>query len=251
MNPPSTFEHLCQYVGGSHLYELSTASSDIDKRGVFMHSDPLWRYGFYSSDNLTNVTSDQDVALHELRKFLELCTKSNTQTLECLFAPLSAFDLLDEDFQEMILKNRLKLINSEQLYKSLRGYLQNELRLAVGERTGKTGSKRKESLALHGFSPKNFSHLFRLTTSGTIFFETGEFPVSIKDHRPSAHALCLDVKTNPGNYNVDSLRNEVDLYTSEFEEAYSNSKVSYTPDLELVGRILKYFNERNVNSPTA
>ena len=244
---PTVFETLCQYVGGSHLYKLNGPNSDIDKRGVFMHDDPLWRYGFYSSENQTNVTTDDDVCLHELRQFLQLCTNSNTQTLECLFAPLEAFNVLDEDFHDLVLVNRLKLINSERLYKSLRGYLQNELRLATGERTGKLGGKRKNTIDEWGFSPKNFSHLFRLATCGKVFFETGEFPVSLKEVDPVAHGLCLDVKMNPQRHTMEDLVARVAVYEKRFEDTYAKTKVYYHPDFHLVRKILKHFNERNIH----
>lgn len=235
---------LCKYLGGSHLYGMNTPASDIDERGVFMmNTDPLYVYGFHRLDNQVNQTPEKDVVMHELTQFIKLATKSNTQTLECLFAPLGMFTFLDHDFELSVLDNRTRFLNTDQLFKSLDGYLLNEMRLALGERTGLLGSKRKNALDQYGFSPKNFSHLFRLTACGIHFFRTGVYPVRLADFDPAMHELCMEVKTNPGSFDKGDLQARALKKKEEMRAAYNSlsSFKKYTPDYAYVGEVLHHF----------
>jgi predicted nucleotidyltransferase len=232
---------LCKYLGGSHLYGMETPASDVDERGVFMNTDPLYVYGFHRLDNQVNQTAEEDVVMHELTQFLTLATKSNTQTLECLFAPREAFTELHEDFKTLVLTRKYAFLNSAQLFKSLRGYLQNEMRLAVGERTGTLGSKRKNQLELHGFSPKNFTHLFRLAECGRQFFETSEYPVRLKDFNPDLHDFCMALKTHPEQFVMEELVVKANELSAEMEKAFENRKVTFQPDEKYCGVVLQHF----------
>lgn len=237
---------LCKYLGGSHLYGMNTPVSDVDERGVFMNTDPLYVYGFHRLDNQVNQTAEKDVVMHELTQFLKLATKSNTQTLECLFAPLDAFTALDFDFEVMVLQQKHRFLNTNQLFKSLEGYLYNEMRLALGERTGLLGSKRKNQLDKHGFSPKNFSHLFRLAECGRQFFMHGEYPVRLRDFNPSLHAVCMSVKLEPEKWTSDELKKMAEDLREEMRAAFENMKEAdkFNPDLEYTGKVLKHFYSR-------
>jgi hypothetical protein len=240
---------LCKYLGGSHLYGMNTPASDVDERGVFMNTDPLYVYGYHRLDNQVNQTSEKDVVMHELSQFLKLATKSNTQTLECLFAPHDAFTLVDPSFAEHVLDKKERFLNTDQLFKSLEGYLYNEMRLALGERTGLLGSKRKNQLDKHGFSPKNFSHLFRLAECGRQFFLTGVYPVRLKDFNPDLHDLCMSVKVEPDMWSVDELKEKADALRVQMRAAYEamNEADKYKPDLKFTGEVLHYFYSRHTS----
>lgn len=234
---------LCKYIGGSHLYGLDTPESDVDERGVFMNTDPLYIYGFNKLDSISKVSTEEDVTMYELTQFLRLATRSNTQILECLFAPRGAFTQLEPDFEEWVLDKKEHFLNTYQLFKSLEGYIYNEMRLALGERTGLLGSKRKASLETYGFSPKNFSHLFRLAECGTHFFKTGVYPVKLSDFNPAMHDLCMDIKVNPSKFDKRNLQSDALLQKEKMREAYESMdpRQKYVPDLEYAGLVLKYF----------
>jgi hypothetical protein len=222
---------------------MNTPESDVDERGVFMNTDPLYVYGFHRLDNQVKQTAQEDVVMHELTQFLKLATKSNTQTLECLFAPLNAFTQLDHDFEVSVLDHKERFLNTDQLFKSLDGYLFNEMRLALGERTGLLGSKRKNALEKYGFSPKNFSHLFRLATCGIQFFKNGVYPVRIIDFDEEMHDLCMDVKTNPSKFDKKSLETlalNLKLQMRTCYEAMDQRK-KYFPDTAYAGEVLHHF----------
>jgi len=44
----TTINFLVKYIGGSKLYGLDTPESDIDYRGVFIHTNPSKIYGMRS-----------------------------------------------------------------------------------------------------------------------------------------------------------------------------------------------------------
>ena len=234
---------LCKYLGGSHLYGMNTPASDIDKRGVFMNLDPLYVYGFKRLDNEVKQTAEEDVVMHELTEFLRLAAKSNTQTLECLFAPLDAFNTLDPEFKQWVLDERFRFLHTDQLYKSLRGYLQNEMRLALGERTGELGSKRKNALELHGFSPKNFTHLLRLAECGTQFFKNGVYPVRLIDFNPAMHELCMRIKTTPEQFTAEELKVKALAAEELMVACYQNlrDRNKYVPDFDYIASVLQHF----------
>lgn len=239
---------LCKYLGGSHLYGMNTPTSDVDERGVFMNTDPLYVYGFHRLDNQVKQSAEVDVVMHELTQFIKLATKSNTQTLECLFAPRDAFTMLDAKFEELVLNQKNRFLNTDQLFKSLEGYLYNEMRLALGERTGLLGSKRKNQLDKHGFSPKNFSHLFRLAECGRQFFLNGVYPVRLRDFNPGLHDLCMSVKVNPDKWTADELEHRANELRDEMRAAYyaMNEADKYKPDVEYAGQVLQHFYSSNL-----
>lgn len=232
---------LCEYIGGSTLYGLNTPESDIDYRGVYVHTDPLKVFGFTKEESVVRNTESVDSSFHELTAFLRLATNSNTQTLECLFAPEDAFSAVDPRFQELVLNHRTELISTRHLFKSLRGYLQNELRLATGERTGKLGGKRKETLEKYGFSPKNFSHLIRLAFCGFRFFKTGFYPVRIKDFNAEVAAICFDIKTRPENFTKEELVDLSQTFEDAMVDAYENREVEFLPNYDYIREILPQF----------
>ena len=234
---------LCKYLGGSHLYGMNTPESDVDERGVFMNTDPLYVFGFHRLDNQVKQTSEEDVVMHELTQFVKLATRSNTQTLECLFAPMDAFTECDPEFKDLVLDRRSAFLNTEQLFKSLDGYLFNEMRLALGERAGLLGSKRKDALEKYGFSPKNFSHLFRLCECGVQFFKTGVYPVRLKDFNPELYDLCMSVKLEPEKHDKEHLEKLALEMKQNMRFVYEAMVPTqkFVPDKAYAGYVLKHF----------
>lgn len=237
----STQHSLCLYLGGSHLYGLATPNSDVDYRGVYLQTDPLYKYGFLVDENVTKQDATQDVSLQEFTNFLKLAVKSNTQTLECLFAPETAFVKCDPNFEEYVLSHAKEFVNTTVLFKSLTGYLHNERRLAFGERTGQLGGKRKAALDTYGFSYKNFSHMVRLSACGQMFFKTGHYPVDLRLDDPKTHELCLKIKTDPSSFTLEELTKLADEAQMNLTLAFDTRAVDYKPNYEYVRTVLKFF----------
>src|SRR4051812_357976 len=144
-----------RYKAGSHAYGLSTLVSDTDWRGVYLLDDPAliidpFRYTASSQKCHDSIKDGVDESYHELRHFFNILYAANTNAIEMLF--VDRFVLISPLFLK-IRANKEKLIDPNKFYKALKGYIQSETRLAIGERTGKLGGQRFEQVQKYGFSP--------------------------------------------------------------------------------------------------
>lgn len=229
---------ICQIIAGSRLYGLDTPESDTDTRGVFLNTEPenilgLGRFEIFKKES-------EDLLFFEFRHFLSGLRKTNTQMIEILFAEDEDFSVLEPEFKK-VRENKLKLIDSQKLFKSLVGYIENERRLALGERTGQLGGKRKQNLDKYGFSPKNFSHLFRLAKCGTAFFETGSYPVNMKRFDPNFRDFIFSVKTEPEKFNKEHLNSLAQKSLDRLKIAFDRRKQDLEFDYELANSLCLEF----------
>lgn len=220
-------KYLLKFLGGSHSYGLNTPQSDEDLRGVFMHTDPSFIVGLNRFEHQENIAGGADEKFKELRHFLCLLRKANSEAIECLFiTPKSVIEFSPE--MELIWKNRAKLLDSEQLFKCLKGYMQGELKLANGERTGKLGSKRKTQIDKYKFSPKNFTQYFRLAWAGGIFFDKGYFPVNVFEEDAAFGNKLMQIKTKPETVTVEELNLAAKEAERVLEEKFKNRKTNFS-----------------------
>ena len=234
---------LCTYLGGSHLYGLETPESDIDYRGVYAHTDPIKIFRFSKQDSIVKQSEEVDSSECEIVHFLRQVTKGGTNALECLFAPIEKFTYIDPFFQRQVINQRMRLIDSEQIFKSIGGYAIGELRKALGYKTGTLGGKRKDALDKNGYSPKNFSHLFRLLTIGKHYMLTGEYTVNLKEAGYSEiHNMCRELKLNPQNFTVEDLTRCHNELRKEFDESINlapKEVLERKTDFEYIGKVLQ------------
>src|ERR1700759_1788765 len=73
-----------EVITGSKSYGLDTAKSDTDIKGVFVLPKNMF-YGLEYTAQLNNDTND--IVYYELKRFVELLTKSNPNILEMLCTP--------------------------------------------------------------------------------------------------------------------------------------------------------------------
>lgn len=229
-------KNILTYLGGSHAYGLNTPASDKDVRGIFMHTDMSYIIGLNRHEHQENIAEGADEKFKEVRHFLGLLRKANTEALEALF--LNPKDTVSfEPEMQMIWAKRGKLLDSAKLFSCLMGYMQGELRLANGERTGKLGGKRKAQIDEYGFSPKNFVNLFRLAWCGARFFEEGLFPVNVAKYNPAFGEWLLEIKTQPKLYTKERLNAEAALLESELKAAFETRRHTYVFDLNAANRL--------------
>lgn len=203
-------------LGGSHSYGLSTPASDIDYRGVFINTELKHTIGVEKYEHLDLRNGEKDEFYYELRHLFQLFKKGNTQGIEMLFN--TKWETITPEF-ELIREHRQSLIDDRQMYRSLKGYIQGERRLANGERQGVMGGKRRKQIEEYGFSPKNFVQLLRLCYCGISWFGLREFPVDLTD-AGHIHAALLDIKVNPGKYTKDDLNKLVDAYEEQLDTTF-------------------------------
>lgn len=242
--PSKPHKIIASVLGGSHLYGLNTPESDEDVRFVFINDDYREIIGLNRHDHQNNTDPDEskpkaerkDEQGFELRHFLRMLRHSNTQCMELLFAPESSFQVIAPAFQ-LVRTFAARLVSTEGLYKSMSGYVKNELRLALGERTGKLGGKRKAMLDKYGFSPTNFSHIFRLCYAARVWFMRGQYPVRVADWNPMLAEYLLDLKQRPGNFRLEALKANAEREIHEMDLCYENRLTTTHYDEELANRI--------------
>lgn len=233
-------DFLCVLIGGSHLYGMTTPESDLDYRGVY-YSKSLVEFMGFSDDSSCGASKEDgdDYNYFELTRFLQLCRKSNTNTLEILFAPDDAFIYDTHEFNQ-IRRHRMQLIDSNQLLKSCRGYVHSESRLALGERTGKLGGKRKAALEKYGYSPKNVVQILRIVAATKEFLKSGNYPIKLAAHDPALYQMCMAIKTRPQDFSVDTIKILVKDGNEEIMAA--QDKVNLKFDTQLAAELsYKYY----------
>jgi hypothetical protein len=173
----------------------------------------------------------------ELRGLFNLLRKTNTQVLELLYAKESSFTLQNSEFKRLVLYQRDRFIDSDKFYKSLKGYIYTERRLALGERAGQIGGKRFAQVETFGYSPKNMVQLFRLAHAGIEFFTSGEFPTNVKDYNEEVWRYLMDVKTNPTAFNPDKLVADTFKLEDKLDIVYSNTRIKRSFDLDYANQV--------------
>jgi hypothetical protein len=228
---------ICEFLGGSHLYGLNTPESDEDVRGVFVNTDSAFILGTRRFDEARkqNHTIKEDVVYKEVSHVLRLLHQANSEALEMLFAPQESFTFLHKDFQT-IRDNHESLVDSKKLFNCLRGYMQGEYRLAIGERKGQIGGKRYAKLQEVGFSPKNFTQLFRLAYCGIMFFKSDRFPVNLK--KEAIYDELMAIKTTPEKYSKEQLTEAYLEAEKDLVDAFENRVRDRQFDEEVANKLL-------------
>ena len=223
-------------IGGSRLYGLDTPDSDTDYRGVFTARSMVHISGFKNVESIVTC-GEIDSTYYEVRHYLKLLQKSNTQVLEILYAPDDVILECSYVFN-VIREHRERLFCTEKLKNSLIGYIHSETRLATGERSGQLGGKRKASVEKYGFSPKNFVQILRLAKVGQTLFNDGRYVVNLSDVDKEYHAMLRDIKIYPENWSKDKLLSLVTQETLTLNEALNKSKIKRIFDVDLASEIV-------------
>lgn len=223
---------MCKVTGGSRMYGLETPESDIDTRGVFMNTDPGMILGLQRNEIIKEERSD--FLMFELCHFLRNLSRTNTQVIEILYA--NEFEEITPEFKKMR-ENRNRLMDSDGLFRSLKGYIGNERRLANGERTGELGGKRRSQVEKYGFSPKNFSHLLRLARCGSVFFLTSEYPVNLRSYDMGFRDFVFSVKTEPQKYTKKQLNEIADGELENLDRSFLARKDDFNFDMDFANEL--------------
>lgn len=227
---------LAELIGGSQLYSLSTKDSDTNYRGCFVATHNHYLAGLNKIESIV-LTGETDATYYEIVHFFSLLRKSNTQVLEILFAPDKAFTCLPRDFK-LIRGYGSQLFCSETLKKSLQGYYHSEMRLATGERTGKSRSKRKAHIETYGFSYKNFTQMIRICLLGINLFKYDEVIVDSRLYGPEQYDLLMEIKTQPQNFTKDQLVDIANMYFKQLLGAMDSSNIIHTFNKDLAADLI-------------
>lgn len=116
---------------GAHLYGLERSDSDLDYRGVFLPNENLMlldecinEISFSTGDSCSkNTSSDVDIKLFSIHKFIKLASQGDTNALDLLFSYFAPIDKWEDEIQSFkkLVYNREDLINAKSM-KAFYGY---------------------------------------------------------------------------------------------------------------------------------
>ncbi|MBL6448485.1 nucleotidyltransferase domain-containing protein [Fulvivirga sp. 29W222] len=112
-------------LSGSHAYGLSTQDSDVDIKGVFILPEDQF-FGLSYVDQVSDEKND--TVYYELKRFIELLSKSNPNILELLYSPEDCIISMHPLFASLRQYNFL----SRQCKDSFGGYAMTQIRKAKG-----------------------------------------------------------------------------------------------------------------------
>lgn len=228
-------------VGGSTLYGLNTKYSDTDIRGIYLlwESSKIFGLDLYKDRSYESVVinGEEDYALHEFRKFVYLLSKTNSQVLDILYSPDSYIIYKSPEMEELF-NNKENLVSTEGVYNSMKGYLYNEIRLTLGERSGKLGGKRKAAIDDYGFSYKNLVQIERLLFCSEYFFEFGIWPTYLPDYNKTLADRLIKIKLNPDSVSMDYVKSVTDAALDRLHFSYNNRKIEKTFDYNLANDLI-------------
>lgn len=112
-------------LSGSHAYGLNTPESDVDIKGVFV----LPEEHYFGLKYIEQVNDEKnDLVYYELKRFVDLLSKSNPNILEMLYSPEDCILHIHPEFQALRNTNLL----SKQCKDSFGGYAMTQIRKAKG-----------------------------------------------------------------------------------------------------------------------
>lgn len=131
-------------VVGSQLHGYATADSDTDY--VTVEADPLRKVLSLSGDapRGNQQHGENDSTRYELRHFCRLLVKGNPTVYDALFSHFREGELTLWDIQ--MTRNADKFIDTENIYKATRGYVQSTMKEA-GNGTFRPERRGKKALA--------------------------------------------------------------------------------------------------------
>lgn len=159
---------ILQGITGSTAYGLATPTSDIDRHGIFLAPTRAILGVLPVQESV--VTTDPDVALHEVGKFVRLAMKANPTILELLW--LESYEILHPAAQ-LLIDNRDAFL-SKTIYKSYGGYA-----IAQAHRLNARGDS--YSSDTKNRTAKHSRHCMRLLQQGSQLLKTGTMSIRVEN----------------------------------------------------------------------
>jgi len=202
---------------GSRAYGLSTASSDEDRRGVFLPPAD-WNWSLTKPpEQVEEFSAGVEEVDWEIEKFLRLALQANPNILETLWSPVVLF--ADETGAE--LQQMRNCFLSRHLYRTYSGYVMSQFRLM------------KKGFGANGqFKAKHAMHLIRLLHSGIHALMEGEIRVNVAEHRDELLAI------RSGHVPFGDIEKRAIELDRIFRDAFTHTSLPEKPDTDRVNRFL-------------
>jgi predicted nucleotidyltransferase len=159
-------------IVGSRAYGLDDASSDIDRRGIYLPPAQMHWSLYGVPEQLDSKETEE--CYWEIQKFLILALKANPNVLECLYTPL--VETASQLAEELLAMRAIFL--SQLVYQTYNGYVMSQFK------------KLEQDLRTQGnIKWKHAMHLIRLLLSGVKILKAGFVPVCVEEHREQLLAI--------------------------------------------------------------
>lgn len=202
-------------VAGSHAYGLATPDSDVDYRGFFQ--SPLRAIlGVYPPKD-SRVSTDPDVSLHEVRRFVKLALDANPTVLEVLAIP----DPVVSSPLANDLRDNFDAFLSDQVKARFGGYARSQFKRLKNRQDGSFSADTRKRTEKHA------RHLYRLLLQGRQLMETGVLQVRVDN--PDR---VFEFGRLPYDEMIEAAEHELDLFDA------APSILPPKPDTERINQIL-------------
>jgi predicted nucleotidyltransferase len=216
------------------MYIPNSDPGSIDDRDVMAVCVPpldhylgLRTFGARGTQEIKHL--EWDIVVYEARKFISLLTQGNPNVLSLLWLDDPSY-IKKTDAGQLLIDHR-DLFIGRHVYKSFTGYAYDQLhRMTHMAFKGYMGEKRKRLVEKYGYDTKNAAHLLRLLRMGAEFLGDGRLRV----RREDASEL-LEVKR--GEWSLDRVQKEADIWFIKAEEAYRTSPLPPEPDREAINAL--------------
>ncbi len=152
--------------------------------------------------------------------------------VESLFVPRHMMDFLDLRFDELILKNKDKLVDRCQLVENFTCNVdmvrkktvadidklrKNVLASNPSTKLAKGVIKMHEEYARKGFYHRDYLHQIRMAASILYFLKNDVYPLELENVDKEAFVRCCEIKTNPDKFSRAELDEFLDIYLKQID----------------------------------
>lgn len=169
----SAWTPLLAAVVGSTAYGLATATSDVDT--LTLAAAPTERFlGVHppGERDLTHVSTDPDVTVHEAGKFVRLCLSANPSVTELLWMPTGSYTKHSLLGRQLV-DRRSCFLSRRKVINAYFGYAWEQF-----ERLSRTGTFANVPVTR---IEKHARHIMRLVIQGEQLYTTGEMTVRVEN----------------------------------------------------------------------
>jgi uncharacterized protein len=193
MRPPEHCPILLEGIVGSQAYGLATATSDVDKLGIFARpTSDFWLLKSHP-ESYTHATDEpDDYCYHEAEKYVRLALKCNPTVLELLFLDHEYYTV-QTSFSESLIWKRHSFLSQSYLHNSYLGYVTQQVK----------------KIQAHSDSPrisKHARHVWRLCEQGAALWMTGSMSVKLE---PFQAEICHEFGRQVADGNLKLLEDRI------------------------------------------
>lgn len=166
---------LLQGIVGSTAYGLAREGSDIDRLGVFAASTLDVAGLSWSRQDESKVSTDPDVTLHEVGKYLRLALKCNPSIMELLWLPPENLEIVEPVFGTWLIQLRQAFLSTGAIRSAYGGYARQQAARLEQRGDGSFSADTRKRTVKHA------RHLLRLLRQGREILATGQLTVAVSD----------------------------------------------------------------------